>query len=284
MTTSMTSFARVEITQTWGALVWEIRTVNHRYLEPHFRLPDSMREIEPRLRDLLRKELSRGKVECTLKVMRHEGCEQLTINQAMLQQLSQALNTVREEIPQAKRVDPLEILRWPGLLEQAASDIAQIHNDAVNAFATALIQIQETRAREGAELKQFILQRLASISQETTVVRQFMPELLQAQRDKITQRLNDARVEVDQNRLEQELVFLAQKADVEEELDRLETHVKEVARILNGQGAVGRRLDFLMQELNREAKHPWFQSCRSRSHPKRHQSEGADRTDARADL
>ncbi len=239
--------------QEWGALVWEIRTVNHRYLEPHFRLPDSMREIEPRLRDLLRKELSRGKVECSLKVIRNEGSEQLTINTAMLEQLNQALSTVQAGIPQTMQANALDILRWPGVLEQADADISQIHNDAVSSFTEALTQIQETRTREGTELKQFILQRLTAIAEETKVVRKFMPELLQAQRDKVMQRLNEMQVDIDQNRLEQELVFIAQKADVEEELDRLETHLKEVSRILNSNGAVGRRLDFLMQELNREA-------------------------------
>ena len=249
----MTSFARVESSQNWGTLIWEIRTVNHRYLEPHFRLPDSMREIEPRLRDLLRKSLGRGKVECSLKVIRGEGDEPLNVNRHTLHQLNGALAVISEIIPRAKKADALEILRWPGVLEQTEADIGIIHNDAVEAFAKALEQVQESREREGAELKQYILQRLANTGQEIIVVRKFMPELLQAQRDKITQRLNDMKVEFDHNRLEQELVFLAQKADVEEELDRLETHIKEVTRILNSAGAVGRRLDFLMQELNREA-------------------------------
>lgn len=239
--------------QEWGALVWEIRTVNHRYLEPHFRLPDSMREIEPHLRNLLRKELSRGKVECTLKVIRNEGSEQLAINQNILEQLNQVLATVQASIPHAQKANALDILRWPGVLEQTGADISQIHTDAVASFTQALTQIQETRTREGTELKQFILQRLTAIGQETAVVRQFMPELLQAQRDKILQRLNEMQVDIDHNRLEQELVFIAQKADVEEELDRLETHLNEVSRTLNSNGAVGRRLDFLMQELNREA-------------------------------
>ena len=249
----MTSFARVESSFEWGSLVWEIRTVNHRYLEPHLRLPDSMREIEPRLRDLLRKNLSRGKVECNLKIMRSEGSDQLCLNQNLLQELHGALEAVCETVTSAKKADPLDILRWPGVLEQTEADINLIQNDAVDAFSEALKQIQEAREREGADLKQFIIQRLEGIGKETVVVRKHMPELLQAQRDKITQRLTDAQVEVDQNRLEQELVFLAQKADVEEELDRLETHVNEVTRILNSKGAIGRRLDFLMQELNREA-------------------------------
>ena len=253
MTASMTAFARVESNQDWGTLVWEIRTVNHRYLEPHFRLPETMREIEPRLREQLRKSLNRGKVECSLKVMLAEGSEQISLNHALVQQLDQAINSICDVVDKAKKTDPLDILRWPGVMEQSEADINQIQKHALKGFTEALEKVREARDREGTELKQFILQRLEGINQETVVVRKFMPELIQAQRDKITQRLADAAVEVDQNRLEQELVFLVQKADVEEELDRLETHVNEVTRILNGKGTIGRRLDFLMQELNREA-------------------------------
>ena len=249
----MTAFARVEASHDWGSLVWEIRTVNHRYLEPHFRLPESMREIEPRLREQLRKSLSRGKVECGLKVQLSESCDQISVNQVALKQMNGALEAVRSAVENTAQANPLDILRWPGVLNQDTTDIGQMQKGAVTAFSEAMKQIQETRNREGSELKQFILQRLESISSECKVVREHMPELLQAQRDKITQRLTDAGVDIDQNRLEQELVFLAQKADVDEELDRLETHCNEVARVLEAKGAVGRRLDFLMQELNREA-------------------------------
>ncbi len=253
MTASMTSFARVESSHDWGSLVWEIRTVNHRYLEPHFRLPDTMREIEPRLRDQLRKSLTRGKVECNLKVMMTEGSERVALNHDVLHELNQAIVAVSEMVKHTRKSDPLDILRWPGVLDQTGADMSQIRTDALEAFSNALKQIHESRQREGAELKEFILQRLNAIGEETVIVRKHMPELLKAQREKITQRLADASVEVDQNRLEQELVFLAHKADVEEELDRLETHINEVTRVLNSKGAIGRRLDFLMQELNREA-------------------------------
>ena len=253
MTASMTAFARVETSQDWGSLVWEIRTVNHRYLEPHFRLPESMREIEPRLREQLRKNLSRGKVECGLKIQLSESCDQISVNQTILKHMNVALSAIHEAVDNTGQTNPLDILRYPGVLNQDTADFALIQKDALTAFADAMKQIQETRDREGAELKQFIMQRLESIAAECKVVRKHMPELLKAQRDKITQRLEDAGVEIDQNRLEQELVFLAQKADVDEELDRLETHCNEVTRVLNSKGAIGRRLDFLMQELNREA-------------------------------
>ena len=254
MTASMTAFARVETSHDWGSLVWEIRSVNHRYLEPHFRLPETMREIESRLRETLRRNLNRGKVECSLRVMPLENAQSLSLNTAVLTDLNTALEQIKQHIDRVAKTSPMDVLRWPGVLKQNETDIKEIQLNALQAFEQALDQVRETRAREGAELKQFILQRIDSVEEEAGKVRQQMPALLQAQRDKIIQRLEDARVETDPNRLEQELVFLAQKADVDEELDRLTTHVTEVRRVLNSDnGAIGRRLDFLMQELNREA-------------------------------
>ncbi|OQX33979.1 MAG: YicC family protein [Oceanospirillales bacterium LUC14_002_19_P2] len=254
MTASMTAFARVETSHEWGSLVWEIRSVNHRYLEPHFRLPETMREIESRLREMLRRNLNRGKVECSLRVMPLDNAQSLSLNTAVLNDLNTALEQIKQHIDRAAKTSPMDILRWPGVLKQDETDIKEIQLNALQAFEQALDQVRETRAREGAELKQFILQRINSVEEEAGKVRQQMPALLQVQRDKIIQRLEDARVETDPNRLEQELVFLAQKADVDEELDRLTTHVTEVRRVLNSDnGAIGRRLDFLMQELNREA-------------------------------
>ncbi|GAA4651420.1 YicC family protein [Kistimonas scapharcae] len=254
MTASMTAFARVETSHEWGSLVWEIRSVNHRYLEPHFRLPETMREIESRLREMLRRNLNRGKVECSLRVMPLDNGQSLSLNTTVLTDLNTALEQIKQHVDRVAKTSPMDILRWPGVLKQDETDIKEIQLNALQAFEQALDQIRETRAREGAELKQFILQRIDSVEEEAGKVRQQMPALLQAQRDKIIQRLEDARVETDPNRLEQELVFLAQKADVDEELDRLTTHVTEVRRVLNSDsGAIGRRLDFLMQELNREA-------------------------------
>ncbi len=254
MTASMTAFARVETSHDWGSLVWEIRSVNHRYLEPHFRLPETMRDIESRLREMLRRNLNRGKVECSLRVMPLDNAHSLSLNTSVLNDLNTALEQIKQHIDRVAKTSPMDILRWPGVLKQDETDIKEIQLNALQAFEQALNQVRETRAREGAELKQFILQRIDSVEEEAGKVRQQMPVLLQAQRDKIIQRLEDARVETDPNRLEQELVFLAQKADVDEELDRLTTHVTEVRRVLNSDnGAIGRRLDFLMQELNREA-------------------------------
>ena len=253
MTASMTAFARIQDQDDWGSLVWEIRSVNHRYLEPHFRLPEQAREIEPVLRETLRKYVSRGKVECSLKLQLAEGTQQLRLNDAVLEEIQGAVNKVETWFINASGVDPLEILRWPGVMENEETSLAPMHALAAKTFEDAIAQLVTMRQREGAELKQFMLKRLELVGEEVTRIRTLLPELIQAQRQKILDRLAEAKAELDPDRLEQEMVILAQKMDVDEELDRLDTHVREVKRTMDKQGSIGRRLDFLMQELNREA-------------------------------
>ncbi|MCW7555237.1 YicC family protein [Endozoicomonas gorgoniicola] len=253
MTSSMTAFARVQVQEDWGSLVWEIRSVNHRYLEPHFRLSEQAREIEPGLREVLRRQLSRGKIECNLRLQLAESTQKLTLNEAALEGVQSAVNQVETWFINASGVDPLEILRWPGVMENEETNLAPVHAAALKAFEEAITQLINMRQREGAELKQFVLTRLNSISEEVGTIRGVLPELIEAQRQKILDRLEEAKAELDPERLEQEMIILAQKMDVDEELDRLDTHIQEVKRTLDKKGGIGRRLDFLMQELNREA-------------------------------
>ncbi|OED40537.1 YicC family protein [Endozoicomonas sp. (ex Bugula neritina AB1)] len=254
MTSSMTAFARVQVQEDWGLLVWEIRSVNHRYLEPHLRLPEQMREIEPAMRELLRKQLSRGKVECSLRYQMVETEKVLTLNRSVLKKLQLAVSEVEELFGTTTPVNPLDILQWPDVQATEETEMTVVHKAALDAFSDAIVQMKAMRQREGEELEKFIQIRLDSILEETINLRQLLPELLEAQRKKILDRLADVRVELNSDRLEQEMVVLAQKMDVDEELDRLETHIGEVRRTLSGKkGAIGRRLDFLMQELNREA-------------------------------
>lgn len=256
MTSSMTAFARVQVQEDWGSLVWEIRSVNHRYLEPHFRLPEQMREIEPGLRDILRKQLSRGKIECGLRYQLSESEQALNLNPSVLEKLKSALSDVHNQLSSdvaVSPVNPLEVLQWPGVQASEETEMAVVHKAALNAFGGAISELKNMREREGLELEKFINARLDGIVEEVRNLRQVLPEILDAQRQKILDRLEEAKTELNPERLEQEMVILAQKMDVDEELDRLETHVSEVKHTLAGKGAIGRRLDFLMQELNREA-------------------------------
>jgi uncharacterized protein (TIGR00255 family) len=249
----MTAFARQEAEQEWGSLSWEIRSVNHRYLEPHLRLPDNLKELEGFLREKLRKTLSRGKVECTLRFTPEAKVQQLVVNEHYAKEVIQAAESVQGMLSNHQALDALELLRWPGVLQDTKLDMDLVKTSAKDLFGQALDDLLEGRSREGVELAVLINQRLDAISEIVAEVREKMPQILQNQRDNLAQRLEELKVELDESRLEQEMALLAQKADVDEEMDRLDTHVQEVRRVLKQKGPIGRRLDFLMQELNREA-------------------------------
>ena len=253
MVHSMTAFARVEHSSSFGTLSWELRSVNHRYLEPHLRLPETLREVEGTVREALRNGLSRGKVECTLKLTESTSEQSLQVNQVRAQQLIEAAQQIASSIQQPAAINPLDVLAWPGVLSTQSIDGQALNSAAIELFSSALQQLKESRAREGADLARLISERLDSIQTEVSVLRELVPQMLELQRQKILSRCQEMQVEIDPQRLEQELVLLAQKSDVAEELDRLTTHISEVHRVLKAGGAIGRRLDFLMQELNREA-------------------------------
>ncbi|MDA0425178.1 YicC/YloC family endoribonuclease [Stutzerimonas frequens] len=253
MVHSMTAFARSEQAGTHGTLSWEIRSVNHRYLEPHLRLPEAFRDLEGQVRDALRKGLSRGKVECTLRFAEENQRSSLQVDRERASQLIAAAESVAALIRQPAAIDPLQVLGWPGVLVADAADPQALNQSALELFHKALAQLKEGRRREGAELAKLLEERLDSILAEVATLREQVPQMLAAQRQKILDRFNEMAAELDPQRLEQEMVLLAQKSDVAEELDRLSTHVGEVQRVLKAGGAAGRRLDFLMQELNREA-------------------------------
>jgi uncharacterized protein (TIGR00255 family) len=255
MPRSMTGFARREAKLPWGTAVWEIRSVNHRYLEPGFRLPEDFREIEPQLRDSMRKALQRGKVEASLSIQWEQAGEtELGLNLDKVNQLTKAAQQINALLGTAAApVNALDVLRWPGVIQKQELDREALQADVLTLFESALEGLIEHRSREGAELEQLILSRLDSVSAQVIAVRARMPEILAAQREKLHTKLAALQVELDPERLEQEIVLLAQKADVDEELDRLDTHVIEIKRSLKQTDSLGRRLDFLMQELNREA-------------------------------
>ncbi len=253
MTRSMTAFARQESQQAWGTLTWEVRSVNHRFLEPHLRLPEQLRELEGVLRETLRKRLSRGKVECMLRFVPEEQAQTLQVNETFAKQLLAATEQMEQLMPVSQTINPLDLLRWPGVLQDVQIDMEEVKREALQLFNKALADLQAGREREGKELASLIEQRLDAITLVVSDVRAKLPQILQNQRNMLKARVADLSVDLDPQRLEQEVVLLAQKADVDEEMDRLDTHVQEVRRILKQKEPIGRRLDFLMQELNREA-------------------------------
>ncbi len=254
MTSSMTAFSRQQLEQEWGSLTWEIRSVNHRYLESSVRLPESFRALENSVREAVRKRLTRGKVECQLRFQSESNVStSLHLNTQLIRQLVEANVEIEQITGTSMSLSNMEVLRWPGVIEEQDFDKTSIEKQALSLFGAALDDLVATREREGAELEGFIKQRIDAVREIVVNVRNKMPEILGKQKQNILDRLAELQVELEPTRLEQEVSLLAQKADVEEELDRLDSHLNEVERVLGAKGQKGRRLDFLMQELNREA-------------------------------
>lgn len=251
---SMTAFARESTSTPLGTLTVELRSVNHRYLDLAFRLPDNLRSLEPTLREQVSDTLNRGKLECLLRLQSDsENVTGLRVEPAQLRAVLDAAEQVRQALPEARPLDPLAVLQFPGVCTTPPADEQALQASTTALFACALESLAANRAREGGRLALFIRERLELVTRETQSLRQQLPELRQHQRDRLLARLAELQQTPDPERLEQELVYLAQKADVDEELDRLESHIEEVRRTLDKGGPCGRRLDFLMQELNREA-------------------------------
>ena len=254
MVASMTAFARKQQEFDWGSMSWEIRSVNHRFLEPGIRLPDSLRGLEPIVRETLRKALNRGKVDVQLRVQgKAETPSMPALNTTLVTQLTTLSTQVSALCPDAQPLRVSDILRWPGILEDSGPDDERLQADALALLQATLLDFIESRQREGEELSQLIRQRLQAIREIVLNIRQRLPDIRLRQQDNIRTRLDAFKLELDPARLEQEIVLLANKSDVDEELDRLLTHVSEVERVLKTAEPIGRRLDFLMQELNREA-------------------------------
>ncbi|MED5526145.1 MAG: YicC/YloC family endoribonuclease [Pseudomonadota bacterium] len=253
MTYSMTAFARKDVRADWGTASWEIRSVNQRYLEAYLRLPESFRSFDPVIREKLRAKLNRGKVEIQLRFdAATADANALAFNSALAEMLMARASELAAKAPQAQ-INVLDVLRWPGVMNAPEADLDAISEALLAAFDEGLEDFIAARGREGENLKALIETRLDGVLAEVAKVREKMPEVLAWQRERMQSRFEEAKVELDPARLEQEMVMLASRVDVAEELDRLESHVTETRKILKTKGAIGRRLDFMMQEFNREA-------------------------------
>jgi len=255
MISSMTAFARASRSGPHGDFTWELRSVNHRYLELSLRLPDALRGLEPRVRELASRELGRGKVDITLRHAAPAGASRLDIDEAALAALLAAAAQVRDRLgAHATPPDPLDMLRWPGVVKSAeGADQDAIDAAALGGLQAAFAELKATRRREGERLAALIEERAAGVLELAQTIGARIPAIRDAWREKIRERIAALGTPVEPARLEQELVLAVQKGDIAEELDRIGIHVKEIRDCLAKGGAVGRRLDFLMQELGREA-------------------------------
>jgi len=254
MIRSMTAFATSEEQVANYKLVWEIRTVNHRYLDVSPRLPEIFRALEPALREKVASFLKRGKVDCNISYKKDKQSEDtIEINSARVSAILKATAAIESQMDKPRAISALDILSWSGVQTEVADNMLPIHERALLLLASTLEQLVEAREREGEQIAIMVETRCEKILQQVVLAKKRMPEVKQLLREKLQKKIDDLLAESDNERLEQELVYLLQKMDVDEEMDRLETHVKEVRRILKQDEPVGRRLDFLMQELNREA-------------------------------
>ena len=258
MIRSMTAFARHEQSNKIGSITWELRSVNHRYLEPGLRLPEDLRHLEPEIRKLVGKYLTRGKVELGLRYKLDQQQQGgISLNEDIVQNLREVEQQVLNIVHEGSKLSVADILGWPGVIADMERDFTSLGELAIQGLDEALRQLQQGRESEGSAIDEMIRSRCAQIREIVASLREYRPQMLEAMREKWRAALDDKlkqwRELANENRLEQELVMLAQKLDVAEELDRLDTHVDEVLKVLDRDEPVGRRLDFLMQELNREA-------------------------------
>ena len=248
MIKSMTAFARVSS----GPINWEIKSVNHRFLDLSFRIPENIKTIEKKLISKLQSNFSRGKFECSLKIDENTYLPELTLNKALLRKINELKNEVKTETGIENSGDILSVLRWPDMIE-FERDSQNLQNEAIDSFTNAIEEIKGMREIEGREISKILKTKLSEIEGLTKQIRKEVPKIQDAMEMKLRSKLEELKIQVDPGRYEQELVFLIQKMDIQEEIDRLEAHTKEVARNIDLSEPVGRKLDFLMQELNREA-------------------------------
>ena len=252
MTYSMTAFATHKTHTEYGTFQWDLRSFNHRYLDLHFFLPPHFTSLEIDFRNIIQEKLHRGRVECQLNFEPAKSTSSFNINEGLLEQLILAHHHVDNRLAQTSPINTLELLRWPGLLHINEGNLETLFPSLLDTLQKTLIDLIQTRQREGGKLKNNLLSQLSMIKDILMKIKQRTPLLLEAQRHRLLKKIEDANLTLDPHRLEQEIIILTNKIDVTEEIDRLAIHIDETKRLFDTEGYHGRRLDFLMQEMNRE--------------------------------
>ncbi len=254
MTYSMTAFARQEATTSWGVLTWELRSVNHRYLEIALRLPEELRSLEPRVRELIAARVARGKVDGSLRFQASEAvASKLEMDSEQVQRLLDASSHLRGVAIDIAPLRAIDVLRWPGVIKTPPLDVESLGARALEVLSASIEELVKTREREGKRTQEFMMQRLQGMEHMVIKAKELLPEMTRLYRERLDAKLKEIKQQLDPARIEQEIVMFAQKVDVAEEVDRLSAHFSEIRRVFNQNAPIGRRLDFLMQELNREA-------------------------------
>jgi len=254
MTNSMTGFSRCSSEQSTGSLVWELRTVNHRYLDISVKLPEDLRGLESEVKQRVAGRIKRGKVECHLRYKSADTQQSdLLVNEEFASAILRACQKISKQLHQSIEMNVIDVLKWPGVVREPEVDITPVMSAALSLFDQTLNELCESKKSEGQRLQSMLEERCAAMQLIVADERKRRPELINKTREKLLDKIKALSIEHDANRFEQEIAYIIQKMDVDEELDRMESHFVEIGKVLKRDEAVGRRLDFIMQELNREA-------------------------------
>ena len=253
MPNSMTAFSRIDVNSEFGSIIFELKSVNHRFLEINFKIPELFKKLELQMRDLLKEALIRGKVECSIIINENKVLSETKIDQAQLEKYLDLMQKVKSKVEEPDKISITDVLNLPGVLNQKPIESSGLEKFCLEGFKETIKKLKEFREIEGKKLKKDITEKIKFIDVHLESLEKELPRLLDLNRKRLEKRISDLAVQIDRDRLDQEMVLLANRSDIDEEIVRLRSHSSEVIRLLNTDNAIGRKLDFLMQEMNREA-------------------------------
>ena len=253
MPNSMTAFSRIDVNSEFGSLIFELRSVNHRFIEINFKIPELFKKLELEMRDLLKEALVRGKVECSIIINENAVLSETKIDQAQLEKYLDLMQKVKSKVGEPDKISITDVLNLPGVLNQKPVESSGLEKFCLEGFKETIKKLKEFREIEGKKLKKDITEKIKFIEVHLESLERELPRLLDLNRKRLKKRISDLAVQIDRDRLDQEMVLLANRSDIDEEIVRLRSHSSEVIRLLDTDNAIGRKLDFLMQEMNREA-------------------------------
>jgi len=253
MPNSMTAFSRIDVNSEFGSLIFELKSVNHRFIEINFKIPELFKKLELQMRDLLKEALVRGKVECSIIINENMVLSETKIDQAQLENYLDLMQKVKSKVGEPDKISITDVLNLPGVLNQKPVESSGLEKFCLEGFKETIKKLKEFREIEGKKLKKDITEKIKFIEVHLESLEKELPRLLDLNRKRLEKRISDLAVQIDRDRLDQEMVLLANRSDIDEEIVRLRSHSSEVIRLLDTDNAIGRKLDFLMQEMNREA-------------------------------
>ena len=253
MPNSMTAFSRIDVNSEFGSLIFELKSVNHRFIEINFKIPELFKKLELQMRDLLKEALVRGKVECSIIINENTVLSETKIDQAQLEKYLDLMQKIKSKVGEPDKISITDVLNLPGVLNQIPVESSGLEKFCLEGFKETIKKLKEFREIEGKKLKKDITEKIKFIEVHLESLEKELPRLLDLNRKRLEKRISDLAVQIDRDRLDQEMVLLANRSDIDEEIVRLRSHSSEVIRLLDTDNAIGRKLDFLMQEMNREA-------------------------------